>query len=246
LPPPSTMNESSRIASLASRVVESNRRPRDHDDSDEDEDAIFAELEEEIENDNNASIREYGMKLLKEQIEQLNDMRDNKHGEYSEIHDEKEVVKVCAREPRCVVHFYHSNFKRCEIMDKHLAKIAPKYFATRFFRVFVESVPWLVEKLGIKVLPCVICFVDGISKDRQARSSPLPSDSSLSLRLIGFEDLGNSDAFDTAALELRLKQSGVIQKASGNSVGAVYANTSSSSRSVFRVKENDDVFDLDE
>jgi len=24
------------------------------------------------------------------------------------------------REPRCVVHFYHSRFKRCEIMDKHL------------------------------------------------------------------------------------------------------------------------------
>lgn len=87
------------------------------------------------------------------------------------------------REPRCVVHFYHPNFKRCEIMDKHLAvgcfparivylittytqKLAPKYFSTRFFRVFVENVPWLVEKLGIKVLPCVICFVDGVSKDR--------------------------------------------------------------------------------
>jgi hypothetical protein len=69
-------------------------------------------------------------------------------------------------------------------MDKHLAvrgpskisipgvdgigfqRLAPKYFNTRFFRVFVENVPWLVEKLAIKVLPCVICFIDGISKDR--------------------------------------------------------------------------------
>lgn len=68
-------------------------------------------------------------------------------------------------------------------MDKHLSvgyfsahglypitaytqKLAPKYFSTRFFRVFVENVPWLVEKLDIKVLPCVICFVDGVSKDR--------------------------------------------------------------------------------
>jgi hypothetical protein len=25
------------------------------------------------------------------------------------------------REPKCVVHFYHSKFKRCDIMDKHLA-----------------------------------------------------------------------------------------------------------------------------
>lgn len=102
---------------------------------------------------------------------------------------QKRVLKAsdgwisCRKEPRCVVHFYHTNFKRCEIMDKHLAvctttlypfrsvlmvmqKLAPKYFSTRFFRVFVENVPWLVEKLGVKVLPCVICFVDGVSKDR--------------------------------------------------------------------------------
>ena len=68
-------------------------------------------------------------------------------------------------------------------MDKHLAvcillqlnasvakvvmqKIASKYYNTRFIRVFVENTPWLVEKLAIKVLPCVICFVDGVTKDR--------------------------------------------------------------------------------
>lgn len=45
-------------------------------------------------------------------------------------------------------------------------KLAPKYFSTLFIRVFVENVPWLVERLGIKVLPCVIAFVDGVSKER--------------------------------------------------------------------------------
>lgn len=31
-------------------------------------------------------------------------------------------VNVKSRhEPRCVIHFYHSKFKRCEIMDKHLS-----------------------------------------------------------------------------------------------------------------------------
>lgn len=70
-------------------------------------------------------------------------------------------------------------------MDKHLAvcdcfhsmplpllmyiqKLAPKYFSTRFLRVFVENVPWLVEKLGIKVLPCVVVFIDGVTKSRYA------------------------------------------------------------------------------
>ncbi|KAJ7047246.1 thioredoxin-like protein [Mycena alexandri] len=224
------MDDNAKIASLAARLVEPNRRPSREDEEEDDEEALFAELEEEIENASNAEMREYGLQVLKEQMEQLSEMKQNQHGHYSEIEDEKEVVRVTAREPKCVVHFYHSNFKRCEIMDKHLTKLAPKYFNTRFFRVFVENVPWLVERLGVKVLPCVICFVDGVSKDR----------------LIGFEDLGNSDGFDTAVLELRLSSAGVIEKSSGTSLGPVYSNNSSS-RPLYRVKDNDDdVFDLDE
>jgi len=129
-----------------------------------------------------------------------------------------------------VIHFYHTNFKRCEIMDKHLAKLAPKYFATRFIRVFVENVPWLVEKLMIKVLPCVVCFMDGVSKDR----------------LIGFEELGNDDVFDTATLELRLSMCGVIQKATpGSTVQTVFATSSRSLPSRPR-NDDDEDFDLDE
>ncbi|KAF7355425.1 hypothetical protein MSAN_01459300 [Mycena sanguinolenta] len=223
------MSDNPKVTSLAARLVEPNRQAR-HGDEDEDDDALFAELEEEIENDSSEAMREYGIQVLRQQMNELNEMKQNQHGQYSEIKDEKEVVRVTAREKKCVVHFYHSNFKRCEIMDKHLAKLAPKYFNTRFFRVFVENVPWLVERLSIKVLPCVICFVDGVSKDR----------------LIGFEELGNSDAFDTAVLELRLAVSGVIEKTSTNTTNTAYAN-SLSSRALYRVKDNDDdVFDLDE
>ena len=50
--------------------------------------------------------------------------------------------------------------------DHIVQALAPKYFNTRFLRVFVENVPFLVEKLEIKVLPCVICFIKGVSKDR--------------------------------------------------------------------------------
>lgn len=56
-----------RISSLASRLVDPNdesRRNRNGD-SDEDEDAIFAELEAEIENDDDAATREKGMAILR-------------------------------------------------------------------------------------------------------------------------------------------------------------------------------------
>ncbi|KAF8897653.1 thioredoxin-like protein [Infundibulicybe gibba] len=223
--------DSSKVASLAARLVEPNNPShshRRHEDDEDDDEALFAELEAEIENDSNSTMREQGLEILRREMERMKEMKENKHGTYGEIADEKEVVRVSAHEPKCVVHFYHSNFKRCEIMDKHLAKLAPKYFNTRFIRVFVENVPWLVEKLGIKVLPCVVCFVDGVSKDR----------------LIGFEELGNEDVFPTAALELRLSMCGVIQKSNPTGLETVYNVTPS--RGVGTSTADDDVFDLDD
>ncbi|KAK7060528.1 hypothetical protein VNI00_001294 [Paramarasmius palmivorus] len=216
------MDSNPKVASLASRLVEPNNvHRRRRDEEDEDEDAIFAELEAEIENDDNSAIREQGLAVLKQEMDRIQQMKQDHHGKYTEITDEKEVVRITANEPRCVIHFYHPNFKRCEIMDKHLAKLAPKYFNTRFSRVFVENIPWLVEKLQIKVLPCVICFVNGIAKDR----------------LIGFEELGNSDTFSTATLELRLSQSGAIQK-TNDAKDLLYKVASPR-------KDDDDVFDLE-
>ncbi|KAF9451664.1 thioredoxin-like protein [Macrolepiota fuliginosa MF-IS2] len=236
------MPSDSKISSLGARLVEPNqtsRRRRTDDSEEEDDDAIFAELEAEIENDDNATMRERGLETIKREMERMKGLRESQHGMYSEITDEKEVVRISAREPRCIIHFYHSNFKRCEIMDKHLAKLAPKYFHTRFLRVFVENIPWLVERLSIKVLPCVICFIDGVSRER----------------LIGFEEFGNNDSFDTAALEMRLLNAGlflifsrdplsnfstgVLEKPNGSALDSVYKVSSSTG-------DDDEVFDLDD
>lgn len=59
------MSVSSKAASLAARLVESNNPNRPRHGSDDDDDALFAELEEEIENDADSSIRERGLQVLK-------------------------------------------------------------------------------------------------------------------------------------------------------------------------------------
>jgi hypothetical protein len=70
----------------------------------------------------------------------------------------------------------------------------------------VESAPFLVTKLKIKVLPCVLSFIDGVSVDR----------------IVGFEGLGyTSDNFTTKDLETRLLASGVIQRAKATENGGV-------------------------
>lgn len=44
--------------------------------------------------------------------------------------------------------------------------LAPKHLNTLFLRTSVENAPFLVNRLGVKVLPCVISFVGGNAVDR--------------------------------------------------------------------------------
>lgn len=62
----------------------------------------------------------------------------------------------------------------------------------------VDNAPFLVTRLKIQVLPCVLVFVNGVSVDR----------------IVGFEGLGyTQDTFTTKDLEARLLGSGVLQRA---------------------------------
>lgn len=74
-------------------------------------------------------------------------------------------------------------------LTQHLARQHPN---TLFLKADVNDTPFLVEKLGIQVLPCLLAFVNGVCKER----------------FVGFEEFGNADNFTTAALEWRLGRVG--------------------------------------
>ncbi|KAK4055243.1 hypothetical protein OIV83_000524 [Microbotryomycetes sp. JL201] len=175
----------------------------DNDSDSDDDDALLEQLEAEIDSDFDlGGLRERRMDELRLQIEHAQQMRDSHYGRYTEYRSEKDLIALTAKEKRCVVHFFHPDFKRCIIMDKHLNNLAGKHHGTLFLKADVANVPFLVTKLGIKVLPCVVGFVDGVSR----------------LKLVGFDELPGGDNFETVALELGLKHNGVISADEGNSL----------------------------
>lgn len=88
----------------------------------------------------------------------------------------------------------------------------------------MDNAPFLVTKLKIRVLPCVLAFVDGVSIDR----------------LLGFEGLGNTpDNMTTMGLETRLLSSGVIQRAKTSQDATL-------SPAAFKPAEQDQVHDDDD
>ena len=45
-------------------------------------------------------------------------------------------------------------------------KLTDKYFETKFAKINVEKAKFVVEKLKIRVLPAVLCFIKGMVVDR--------------------------------------------------------------------------------
>ena len=116
------------------------------------------------------------------------------HGEYREIVEEDFLKEVC-NSTDVVVHFYHREFFRCKIVDKHLRILAQKHRTCKFVHLNAEKAPFFVQKLAIQMLPTVIVFKDGVKVDM----------------LCGFDDLGGKDTFRTEVLESWMSKAGAFK-----------------------------------
>ncbi|CAO1631832.1 unnamed protein product [Sympodiomycopsis kandeliae] len=184
---------------------------RSNSDSEEVSDSeLFAELEAQLDDETQLSgfdmgeYREKRMAQLEEELRNRPKKETNSFelgidssqmGKYIKLDSEKEAIALLERSGRKVVlHFSHAEFNRCKLMDQHLEHLAPMHPGTLFLAVSPLKAPFLVTKMDVKVLPYVVCFVNGKVEDR----------------LVGFEELGNTDQFRRDELEDRLGKSGVL------------------------------------
>ena len=110
-----------------------------------------------------------------------------KYGNYTEI-IETEFLDTMLKNDKVVCHFYHKDFERCKIIDKHLTIISRDHRETLFVKINAEKAPFFTEKLNIRVLPTIILFVKGKGIHR----------------FIGFQDFGMNDDFPTINLTRQL------------------------------------------
>ncbi|KAF7717841.1 Thioredoxin domain-containing protein [Penicillium ucsense] len=120
---------------------------------------------------------------------------------YPTLPTDQSVLDHTTSSTRSIIHFSHPDFARCDVMDAALARLAAAHHEVRFARVDVRNTPFLVEKLGIRVLPCVIGFRDGVGVER----------------VVGFEGLGErgfdavGGGFRIGVLERRMVGKGVFE-----------------------------------
>merc|ERR1719183_1249994 len=134
------------------------------------------------------------IKEMKQEAMRRQEQMRKGHGTYAEV-EEKKFLEEVTTTKHVVCHFFHEDFMRCKVVDKHLNAVCRKYLDTKFIKVNATNAPFFVTKLQIQVLPCIIMFKNGIALDR----------------IVGFEELGGTDDFSQLALERRLADKNIIE-----------------------------------
>lgn len=185
----------------------------EHKVEDDDADAILAELEAETEDTSSAVYQQRMAELRAESAKSIGKggfgMPATKaiQETYLNLKSDDEALRFTTEHEKAVLHFRHVDFARCAIMDEHLDKIAQAHSTAEnsgeeiaFARVDVNAVPFVVEKLGVRVLPCVVGFAKGIVKGK----------------IVGFEgicwDSKEKDPRVTIALEETLFSWGLLKQ----------------------------------
>lgn len=150
-----------------------------------------ARLDEEInrldrlDEDDLEDIRRKRLESMKENVKRTRELQHVGHGIYSEIATEKEFFEAAKNSKHLVCHFYRPSTWRCQIVDKHCEILARKYIECKFVKLNIEKSPYLAEKLRIVMLPTIMLINNG------------KTDHSI----IGFDEMGPGDDFDTEDLE---------------------------------------------
>ncbi|KAJ4456757.1 putative ATP binding protein [Paratrimastix pyriformis] len=138
-------------------------------------------------------LRQKRLQEMKEKQSMAQRLLSEGHGQLREI-QEQEFLNEVTHTEKCIVHFFHSDFARCRLLDDHLQRVAKKYVELKVLKMNVEKSPFFVAKLRVQVLPCLCYFKKGNNTGR----------------LIGFDGLEGGDNFQTSALEEELERAGMI------------------------------------
>ena len=146
-----------------------------------------------LEDDDLEELQKQRIKEMKAEAERRQEQARRGHGSYTEVEEKKFLEEVTTTQ-HVVCHFFHPDFVRCKVVDKHLSAVCRKYLDTKFIKVNATEAPFFITKLQIQMLPCIVMFRKGIAIDR----------------IVGFEELGGTDDFSQLRLEKRLADKGVI------------------------------------
>ena len=121
---------------------------------------------------------------LSTEYSRLKTLRAESHGTITTLTSEAPLMEAVTSSPLALIHFFHPDFATCKTMDTYLEKLAGLHYEVRFLRIDAREAPFLVTKLGVRVLPCVVGYKGGVEKGR----------------IVGFEGVGGISGLEDVLL----------------------------------------------
>lgn len=136
---------------------------------DESDSELVQELEDSLENDDFVS--HYRAQRLQQLQQNLANTRstireDEDLGYLTWFLNEDKLMKLAAQSPRLAIHFCQSSFRTCQVLNRKLEVLAQNHPLTKFVAIEAGNCPFLTKKLGIQVLPCIVCYKNGLETSR--------------------------------------------------------------------------------
>ena len=161
-------------------------------------------------------LREKRLAQMKLKQEQQMQWKAAGHGIYKELDASgqhsgdvaKAFFDAAKVSQRLVIHFYRNTTRSCDVFHRALSELAPKHLETKFIKINVEGcddsreggpgvgAKYLVEKLGIVVMPTILIVLD-----RKAAH-----------HIRGFDELGGSEEFSVNELAYVLGGHGALTR----------------------------------
>ncbi|CAI5740844.1 unnamed protein product [Hyaloperonospora brassicae] len=139
-------------------------------------------------------LREKRLQALQQTRRKAQELRARGHGTYATISDTHEFFDTMKHSDKVVVHFFTPANAFCQLVDGHLARLAPHHAETRFARINAEKAEFLVDKLGVWMIPC-LALVHKQKVEKMVQ---------------GLDELGGTDKFSTAFLAHYLSRHGML------------------------------------
>ena len=196
------------------------------DESDDEEDDYDWLLDEEVPGGDDPDEDPILEALRAQRLRELRALADQKAADVARGHGQVRTIAQDEFLPECtgssefvVVHFFHREFQRCAILDKHLQLMAPQHTECKMLRIDAEKAPFFVHKLQIRTLPTLLVLRHGKVVDRlvgfeglmvtntntaAATTAPQP-------RHFSERPDADPDVWDTSALQTWLAKTGAIQ-----------------------------------
>merc|ERR1719350_1601529 len=156
-------------------------------------DAEIQKLEELTEDDLNG-MRKARMRQLHERADQREKWRQNGHGTFDEIMDQKQFFQEAQGSERVIIMMYTHSNRWCKVLGDQLAKLASLHYETRFLKMDANKAQHVCGQLEIEIIPALIlCKNKKIEKQYRGLDAFTGGSSNLNIRVV--EQILHHDGF---------------------------------------------------